>query len=84
VHIYPEKLFWSSVHVAGSSINSQFLYQIVEEGEKTSRIDFTGFQVVDGEAPAKGEISRRAKELTKEDSAAWKLLARELEEDFSA
>jgi hypothetical protein len=83
VHIYPEKMFWSSVHLSGPILYSQFLYQIVSRGKNGSRIDFTGFQVMrDKEKASKSEISRLARKLTEEDSLTWKNLARAMENEL--
>jgi hypothetical protein len=83
VNIYPEKLFWSSVHISGPSKYSQFLYQIVEEGEHSSKIEFTGFQVVyEEKTPSRSEITKIAKRLQKEDSVAWKHLAKAMEKEL--
>jgi hypothetical protein len=83
VNIYPEKLFWSSVHIAGPAKYSQFLYQIIEDGRKSSRLDFIGFQVMYADSfPSRAEISRLAKKLEREDSAAWKNLAKAMEKDL--
>jgi hypothetical protein len=82
VHIYPEKRFWSSVHLTGPSKYSQFLYEIVEEGKNSSRLDFTGCQVMyHGKIPSKAESSALAKKLQREDSASWKKLAAAMEKD---
>jgi hypothetical protein len=84
VHIYPEERFWSSVHLTGPSKYSQFLYEIVEEGKNSSRLDFTGFQVTyHGKIPSKAESSALAKKLQREDSASWKKLAAAMEKDLA-
>ncbi len=84
VHIYPEKHFWTAVHVAGPIKYSQFLYQIVEEGGNSSHLEFTGFQLNhDKNLPTQREISRIAKKLEREDSTAWKRLARQMEKDLA-
>lgn len=83
VHLFPEKLFWTSVHVSGPAKYSQFLYQITEEGKNRSSLEFTGFQVVySDKAPTRSEISLLAKKLVSEDSATWKKLASAMERDL--
>jgi hypothetical protein len=84
VHIYPEKRFWTAVHVAGPIKYSQFLYQIVEEGNNSSLLEFTGFQLNQDESlPTQREISSIANRLEREDSAAWRKLAMQMEKELA-
>jgi len=85
VRIYRERLYWTSTHLTGPNRHSQFLYQITQEGNDTSRLDFTGSQVFyDEEEPSTQRIQSMARTLTKEDSLAWTRLARAMEKNFSA
>ena len=85
VRIYGERLFWTSTHLTGPNRHSQFLYQIAQEGNDMSRLDFTGSQVFhDEKEPPAQMIRSMARTLTKEDSLAWRRLARAMEKDFSA
>jgi len=85
IRIYRERLYWTSTHLTGSNRHSQFLYQISQEGNDMSRLDFIGSQVFyDEEEPSTQRIRSMARTLTKEDSLAWMRLARAMEKDFSA
>jgi hypothetical protein len=81
VNIYSDRKFWISTHISGPYKFSQFLYQIVGIGKKSSRLDFTGFQVVYGKRMGAQEISRLANKLRIEDSLTWKNFAKAMEMD---
>ncbi len=82
VRLYHDGLFWTNTHISGPNKYSQFLYQVVPEGRKTSRLDFTGLQIEYGDKPAQRKITSLAKILVVEDGGAWKLLARAMEKDL--
>jgi hypothetical protein len=84
VILYPEKLSWVSTHISGPNRHSQFLYRIVSEGENKSHLEFTGFHVerVRKASFGREEISRLSEKLRTEDSAAWSLLAEEMEREL--
>jgi hypothetical protein len=83
VRLYPERLQWVSTHVSGPAKHSQFMYEIHPTGKSSCRIDFTGLQIDYNEVQAtKREIAVRAAQLRKEDSGAWKLLAKALHKDL--
>lgn len=83
VRLYPELLFWTNTRLSADGRHSQFLYQIVPEGEGCSRLEFTGSQVYySGEKPSAERIASMAEELSKEDSRAWKALAKAMEKDL--
>jgi hypothetical protein len=84
VCLYPDRLSWTSTHISGPVKYSQFLYQIVPESEKSCRLDFVGLQIEynDEKKLAKREIEMLAEKLRNEDSAAWKLLAKEMEKEL--
>ena len=75
VQLYPDRLSWVSTHLTGPNKYSQFIYEISAEGNSASRLDFTAlhleYENLDSEA-----IKSLADKLKKEDSAAWKLLAK--------
>ena len=77
VQLYPDSLRWVSTHLTGPNKYSQFIYEISAEGRGSSRLDFTALHLeyekgnLDSEA-----IKALADKLKKEDSAAWKLLAK--------
>ena len=83
VQLYPERLFWVSTHLTGPNRYSQFIYEISAEGNGASRLDFTALHLeyekdnLDSEA-----IKSLADKLKKEDSAAWKLLAKAMAKEL--
>ncbi|MGA2573304.1 MAG: hypothetical protein ABSF36_03720 [Candidatus Methanomethylicaceae archaeon] len=84
VRLYPECLFWTNTRLSADGRHSQFLYQIVPDGEKGSRLDFTGSQVYyNSKKPTPVRIALMANELAKEDSLGWKSLAKAMEKDLS-
>jgi hypothetical protein len=84
VCLYPNRLLWTSTHLTGPNKYSQFLYEVVPESKKISRLEFTGTQIEynSEESLNKKEIRTLARKLRKEDSAAWKLLAAAMEKEF--
>jgi len=83
VRLYPECLFWTNTRLSPEGRHSQFIYQIVSEGENGSRLDFTGSQVYyEKERPTAARMASLAAELASEDSSLWKSLARAMEKDL--
>lgn len=84
VCLYPNRLSWTSTHLTGPNKYSQFLYEIVPEGKESCRLDFIGLQIEynDEKRFSKKEIELLAEKLRNEDSAAWKLLATEMEKEY--
>lgn len=81
IRLDPATRSWTNTYIAGPSKFSQFLYRIVPEGNRRSRLHFTGFQVFTGKQPAPRGLERVATRLTEEDSATWRLLAGELRKE---
>ena len=82
VQLYPERSMWVSTHVDGPVKFSQFFYEIVPEGKNSSRLEFTGKQIDYGRNKSSQQISKLASKIRKEDSGAWKMLAKEMEKDL--
>jgi len=80
VHLDPLTLTWTNTHVSGPYKYSQFLYRIVPEGKSSSRLEFTGLQLMD--VDDNRNARKIASAIRKEDSGAWKLLAKALEKDL--
>ena len=80
VQLYPETMSWVSTHLIGPNKHSQFIYQIVPEGRRASHLEFRGHQVEYG----KKKIPGLANRLKTADSAEWKKLAREMENDLAS
>ena len=77
VHLLPDRYTWTNTHLAGPSRYSQFLYELKPAGRNRCRLRFTGLQVDRvrrRSTPAR--VARRAKQLAREDSQAWRRLAR--------
>jgi hypothetical protein len=81
VNLYPETLSWVSTHVTGKTRYSQFLYKVSPIGSSSSQVDFTGFQIEYDDKKKTG-AKVMSEQLRKEDSHAWELLAKEMENDM--
>lgn len=76
VHLLPDRLAWTNTHLSGPARFSQFLYELRPRGRNGSRLHFTGLQVEHVARPATARaVARRAKDLAREDSRAWRRLA---------
>lgn len=84
VHLYPERLAWTNTHIKGPSRHSQFLYELFAEGDRASRLEFTGRQMVRMDEVDPRRVRELSRELQREDGAIWKRLARELATDLKA
>jgi hypothetical protein len=73
VTLYPEQLFWISTHLTGPNKHSQFLYQILPNGKSASVLNFRALHL---EYDKKTNATLLAEQLCREDSNAWKLLAK--------
>jgi hypothetical protein len=77
VQLYPDRLCWISTHLTGPNKYSQFIYEISAVGSGASRLDFTAFHLeYEKENLSGADIELLAEKLKKEDSSAWKLLAK--------
>ena len=82
IRIYPERLSWTNTRLSKDGRYSQFLYQIVAEEGGGSRLDFAGSQIFQGQSPGKARLDVMARQLSSEDSASWRRLARAMAEDL--
>jgi len=83
VQLYPEMLFWTSTHLSGPAMHSQFIYQITAQGENESCLDFTGiFLDHTHEALSESDIICLTEKECKNDQAAWALLAKAMEQEL--
>jgi hypothetical protein len=84
VHLMPDRFAWTNTHLRGPSRHSQFLYELKPAGRNRCELRFTGLQV---DHPSRRstarERARRARELVREDSAAWRQLAAALRRDLA-
>ena len=84
VNLYPSNLAWTSTHFTGPNKYSQFLYRIVPENEEESHLEFAGLHVERRSQDSSESTTsiKLSKKLMEEDSAAWKLLAKEMEREL--
>jgi hypothetical protein len=82
VRLFPERLFWTNTRISLDGRYSQFLYQIVSDGEKASHIDFTGSEVFYGGEPSHAEMEKIAEKLAESDASVWKALATAMEKEL--
>ncbi|MGA8663953.1 MAG: hypothetical protein WB809_02640 [Thermoplasmata archaeon] len=83
VHFFPEQRSWTSTHVSGPTLHSQFLYQIVPLGRNSSRLHYIGVQIDHVKrAYSATTLAKRARELRQIDSRSWRRLARAMGEDY--
>jgi len=83
VQLYPETLFWTSTHISGPAKHSQFIYQILEDDDDASHLDFRGIFVdYAHEKISKEEAAMLAEKECRDDAAAWVLLAQAMEQDL--
>lgn len=82
VHLYPDRWTWTSTHIAGPALYSQFLYELTPRGRAECTLHFTGCQVerVKG-AVTHSSIAGRTRELRREDSQLWVRLSAALSKD---
>ncbi len=84
VRLYPKLLMWTNTRVSDPGKYSQFIYQIVSEGENASRLDYNGAQIEEGKKiPSPSEIAAMSKKLMEEDSQAWVNLAAAMKKDIT-
>ena len=82
VHFFPERRAWTSTHVSGPTLYSQFLYEIVPTGRNSSRLRYTGVQVEPASRrPTPAGLAKRARELARIDSRSWRRLAKAMGKD---
>jgi hypothetical protein len=83
VQLYPDRLRWVSTHLTGANRYSQFIYEISSESAKASRLKFTALHLEYEKANlGKADAKSLASKLCKEDSEAWKLLAKAMAKEL--
>jgi len=76
VQLYPDRLCWVSTHLTGPNKYSQFIYEISAEDSGASRLYFTALHLEYEEKLDSEGVKSLVVKLKKEDSKAWKLLAK--------
>ncbi len=79
VQLYPEQLRWTSTHVSGPNVYSQFLYDIKRKGKNSSVLEFIALHI---EHNDKADAEQLSKRFCKEDADAWMLLATAMEKEL--
>ena len=81
VCLYPKRLSWTSTHLTGPNMHSQFLYEITALSERKSQLKFTGLSM-DYEIKNEDDAKRLGKQLRQMDSEKWRLLAHEMQKEL--
>jgi len=82
IRLNEHSLSWTNTHVAGPNRHSQFLYKIVPEGKKHSRLYFQGLLIQYSRKPMSiGQLRKIAREERRGDSTVWRHLAAALRND---
>ncbi len=82
VHLYPDQLIWVSTHLSGPIKYSQFIYQIVADGNSGSHLDFNAAYIENLENPTPKDLKQLSDKLCKADSDTWRLIAAAMEKDL--
>jgi hypothetical protein len=83
IRMFPKQLLWINTRLSEAGKHSQFVYQIIPEGKKASRLEFYGAQVEEASRrPSAAKVARMAKELAETDALVWVNLARAMKADF--
>jgi hypothetical protein len=83
VQLYPDRLSWISTHWTGPNKYSQFIYEILAEGNSASRLNFTGLHLEYEKENLDIEgIKSLADKLKEEDSAVWRRLAKAMAKEL--
>lgn len=83
VHLYTDRLMWVNTHLTGPNKHSQFIYQLLEEREGASRLDFNALHIEHKEKLNQIELGHLQIELCHSDSNMWKLLAKAMEKELT-
>lgn len=81
VRLHPSEKFWTNTQIAGPVKYSQFLYRISSDGKNGSRLDFVGLQL-EPKTMTKKQAAALTRKVRKEDSTAWKYLAKAMEREL--
>jgi hypothetical protein len=83
IRIDPERMSYSSTHISGPAKHSQFIYEIIPDGEDRSMLRFTALLLYRSEKElSKKEVASIAAEERRLDSQVWKRLAKAMEREL--
>jgi len=81
VKLNPNRLSWYNIQISGPNRYSAFLYEIVPESKRSSRLNFTGLLLVYGTKLSSKKLKHTANAERQYDSNVWKLLAKAMAKD---
>jgi hypothetical protein len=81
VRLHPSEKFWTNTQIVGPARYSQFLYRITPDGKSGSHLDFVGL-LLEPKTMTKKEADEFTRRVRKEDSMAWKHLAKAMEKEL--
>jgi len=82
VRLNKSSLSWTNTHIAGPNRHSQFLYRIVAEGRKRSRLYFEGLLILYSRKPlSRQQLRKIARDERQGDATVWRHLATALRKD---
>jgi len=81
VHLYPERLSWTSTHLDGPTKHSQLFYEITPRGKRGSELTYSGHRLETVKDATPRAVKARSAEVTKMAGGAWKKLAAALVAD---
>jgi hypothetical protein len=80
IRINHERRSFSSTHIGGPNLHSQFWYEFFPEKDAGSRLDFTGLFILPSTKKlSKEEVAKIAEDERKADRKIWKNLAKAME-----
>ncbi len=83
MRLYPRRLSYTNTHLAGPNKYSQYLYEIVPLGARSSRLDFTGREIRNVKAMTKRQLAAEARRAKARTAAIWRRLARAMARDLA-
>jgi hypothetical protein len=81
VHLYPERLAWTSTHISGPNIHSQFTYHITQQ-DNGSRLDFAALHIEHKENLTEKELAALTMELRDGDAELWRCFAETMKKEL--
>lgn len=75
IHLFPERLTWTSTHLDGPTMHSQLTYEITARGKKGSQLTYSGHRVESVKRKTPGLVKKRSGEVAKMGGGAWSKLA---------
>ena len=83
IRLFPDILTYTNTRISTQGRHSQFIYQIIPEGAKASRLEFSGAQVERAKTkPSGSALKAAAKELRETDVLIWVHLAAAMGKDL--